>query len=188
MGLLPCIDVEHPLALTQACDFGWRQSIETSLGLQEIFGADCTVALTDPVYPAYVDSNVMAGRAGRADEKGRYDRLVYLPATADNGFRPALPSRPVDLIYLCYPNNPTGAVLGRDALREWVQYALKHRAVILYDAAYEAYIRDADIPHSIFEIDGARECAIEFRSFSKTAGPGVVSVLPSASLCLRALT
>jgi LL-diaminopimelate aminotransferase len=138
--------------------------------IQEIFGVDCTVALTDPVYPAYVDSNVMAGRAGRADEKGRYDKLVYLPATADNGFRPALPSRPVDLIYLCYPNNPTGAVLGRDALRDWVDYALKHRAVILYDAAYEAYIRDADIPHSIFEIDGARECAIEFRSFSKTAG------------------
>ena len=138
--------------------------------IQEIFGADCTVALTDPVYPAYVDSNVMAGRAGRADASGRYDRLVYLPATAENDFRPALPTRPVDLIYLCYPNNPTGAVLRRDGLAEWVDYARRHEAVILYDAAYEAYIRDADVPHSIFEIDGAREVAIEFRSFSKTAG------------------
>ena len=138
--------------------------------IQEIFGADCTVALTDPVYPAYVDSNVMAGRAGRADATGRYDRLVYLPATAENAFRPALPTRPVDLIYLCYPNNPTGAVLSREALAEWVDYARRHQAVILYDAAYEAYIRDADVPHSIFEIDGAREVAIEFRSFSKTAG------------------
>ena len=138
--------------------------------IQEIFGADCTVALTDPVYPAYVDSNVMAGRAGRADATGRYDRLVYLPATAENAFRPALPTRQVDLIYLCYPNNPTGAVLSREALAEWVDYARRHQAVILYDAAYEAYIRDADVPHSIFEIDGAREVAIEFRSFSKTAG------------------
>ena len=138
--------------------------------IQEIFGADCTVALTDPVYPAYVDSNVMAGRAGRADATGRYDRLVYLPATAENAFTPALPTRPVDLIYLCYPNNPTGAVLSREALAEWVDYARRHQAVILYDAAYEAYIRDPDVPHSIFEIDGAREVAIEFRSFSKTAG------------------
>ena len=138
--------------------------------IQEIFGADCTVALTDPVYPAYVDSNVMAGRAGRADATGRYDRLVYLPATAENAFKPALPTRQVDLIYLCYPNNPTGAVLSREALAEWVDYARRHQAVILYDAAYEAYIRDADVPHSIFEIDGAREVAIEFRSFSKTAG------------------
>jgi LL-diaminopimelate aminotransferase len=138
--------------------------------IQEIFGADCTVALTDPVYPAYVDSNVMAGRAGRADATGRYDRLVYLPATSSNDFRPALPTRHVDLIYLCYPNNPTGAVLSRAALAEWVDYARRHQAVILYDAAYEAYIRDADVPHSIFEIDGAREVAIEFRSFSKTAG------------------
>ena len=138
--------------------------------IQEIFGPDCVVALVDPVYPAYVDSNVMAGRAGRADASGRYDRLVYLPATADNGFRPPLPSGHVDLIYLCYPNNPTGAVLGRDALREWVDYARREQAVILYDAAYEAYIRDPDVPHSIFEIEGAREVAIEFKSFSKTAG------------------
>ena len=138
--------------------------------IQEIFGPDCVIALVDPVYPVYVDSNVMAGRAGRADGTGRYDRLVYLPATAENGFNPALPSRPVDLVYLCYPNNPTGAVLGRAELTQWVEWARRHQAVLLYDAAYEAYIRDPDIPHSIFEIDGAREVAIEFRSFSKTAG------------------
>jgi LL-diaminopimelate aminotransferase len=141
-----------------------------SANIQEIFAPDCTVALTDPVYPVYVDSNVMAGRAGRADGAGRYDRLVYLPCTAENNFTPALPTRPVDLIYLCYPNNPTGAVMSRDGLRAWVDYARRHQAVILYDAAYEAYIRDPEIPHSIFEIDGAREVAIEFRSFSKTAG------------------
>jgi len=141
-----------------------------SANIQEIFSPDCVVALTDPVYPVYVDSNVMAGRAGRGDAGGRYDRLVYLPATAENDFSPALPDRPVDLIYLCYPNNPTGAVLGRDGLRAWVDYARRHQAVLLYDAAYEAYIRDPDVPHSIFEIEGAREVAIEFRSFSKTAG------------------
>ena len=138
--------------------------------IQEIFADDCVVALTDPVYPAYVDSNVMAGRAGTVDASGRYDRLVYLPATAENDFNPALPNRPVDLIYLCYPNNPTGAVLGRDGLARWVNYARRHHAVLLYDAAYEAYIRDPEIPHSIFEIDGAREVAIEFKSLSKTAG------------------
>jgi LL-diaminopimelate aminotransferase len=138
--------------------------------IQEIFAPECVVALTDPVYPVYVDSNVMAGRAGRAEASGRYDRLVYLPCTAENGFTPALPDRPVDLIYLCYPNNPTGAVLGRDELRAWVDHAHRHGAVILYDAAYEAYIRDPEVPHSIFEIEGAREVAIEFRSFSKSAG------------------
>ena len=141
-----------------------------SANIQEIFAPDCVVALTDPVYPVYVDSNVMAGRAGRADQSGRYDRLVYLPCTAENGFSPALPTRSVDLIYLCYPNNPTGAVLDRQGLASWVEYARKQQAVILYDAAYEAYIRDPEIPHSIYEIDGAREVAIEFRSFSKTAG------------------
>jgi LL-diaminopimelate aminotransferase len=138
--------------------------------IQEIFAPDCVVALTDPVYPVYVDSTVMAGRAGRADQAGRYDRLVYLPCTEDNGFSPALPDRPVDLIYLCYPNNPTGAVLTRESLSAWVDYARRHGAVLLYDAAYEAYIRDPDVPHSVFEIEGAREVAIEFRSFSKTAG------------------
>ena len=138
--------------------------------IQEIFAPDCVVALTDPVYPVYVDSNVMAGRAGRADQAGRYDRLVYLPCTEENGFSPALPGRPVDLIYLCYPNNPTGAVMTREALGRWVDYARREQAVLLYDAAYEGYIREPDVPHSIFEIDGAREVAIEFRSFSKLAG------------------
>jgi LL-diaminopimelate aminotransferase len=138
--------------------------------IQEIFTDDAQVALVDPVYPAYVDTNAMAGRAGTAGPDGRYSGLLYLPATAENGFRPALPDRPVDLLYLCYPNNPTGAVMPRDALRTWVDYARRHGAVILYDAAYEAYIRDPDVPHSIFEIEGAREVAIEFRSFSKTAG------------------
>jgi LL-diaminopimelate aminotransferase len=141
-----------------------------SANIQEIFADDCVVALTDPVYPVYLDSNVMAGRTGAPDGAGRYDRVVYLPCTAENGFEPALPDRPVDLVYLCYPNNPTGAVLSRAALKRWVDWARRQGAVILYDAAYEAYIRDPDIPHSIYEIEGAREVAIEFRSFSKTAG------------------
>jgi LL-diaminopimelate aminotransferase len=138
--------------------------------IQEIFAADSAVALTDPVYPVYVDSNVMAGRSGPADETGRYARFVYLPCTADTGFQPPLPAEPVDLVYLCYPNNPTGAVLTRAALARWVAYARDRGAILLYDAAYEAYIRDPEIPHSIFEVEGAREVAIEFRSFSKTAG------------------
>jgi LL-diaminopimelate aminotransferase len=137
--------------------------------IQEIFAPDAVVALTDPVYPVYVDSNVMAGRAGRPTETG-YDGFVYLPATAENDFTPALPDRHVDLIYLCYPNNPTGAVATREALARWVDYARREKAVILFDAAYEAFIQDPEIPHSIYEIDGARECAVEFRSFSKTAG------------------
>jgi LL-diaminopimelate aminotransferase len=138
--------------------------------IQEIFGSDCVVALSDPVYPAYLDVTVMGGRAGNADASGRYDRIVYLPCTAENNFQPRIPDRPVDLIYLCYPNNPTGAVLTRAALKTWVDFARERSAVILYDAAYEAYIRDPAIPHSIYEIDGAGEVAIEFRSFSKTAG------------------
>lgn len=138
--------------------------------IQEIFAADCVVALTDPVYPVYVDSNVMAGRAGSVDADGRYEHLVYLPCTDAGGFQPPLPGRPVDLVYLCYPNNPTGAVMTREALAAWVAYAHEHGAVLLYDAAYEAYIRDPGIPHSIYEVPGAREVAIEFRSFSKTAG------------------
>jgi LL-diaminopimelate aminotransferase len=136
---------------------------------QEIFGPECVVALTDPAYPVYVDSNVMAGRAGSPSDAG-YDRLVYLPTTAENRFQPALPERHVDLIYLCYPNNPTGAVLTRPELKRWVDYARAEQAVILFDAAYEAYIRDPEIPHSIYEVEGAREVAVEFRSFSKTAG------------------
>ncbi|HSE93043.1 MAG TPA: LL-diaminopimelate aminotransferase [Methylomirabilota bacterium] len=141
-----------------------------SANLQEIFAADCVVALMDPVYPVYADSNVVAGRSGPADESGRHEGMVYLACTAENGFQPALPDRHVDLVYLCYPNNPTGAVATRPALARWVEYARAHAAVILYDAAYEAYIRDPQIPHSIYEIDGAREVAIECRSFSKNAG------------------
>jgi LL-diaminopimelate aminotransferase len=137
---------------------------------QEIFSADSVVALTDPVYPVYLDSNVMAGRAGGADDAGRYDRIVYLPCIAENGFRPPFPDRAVDLVYLCFPNNPTGAVLDRSALRRWVDWARQTGAVLLYDAAYESYIQDPDIPHSIYEVEGAREVAVEFRSFSKTAG------------------
>ena len=137
---------------------------------QEIFSADSVVALTDPVYPVYLDSNVMAGRAGAADDRGRYDGIVYLPCVAENGFEPPFPDRPVDLVYLCFPNNPTGAVLDRAALARWIDWARRTGAVLLYDAAYEAYIQDPDIPHSIYEIDGAREVAVEFRSFSKTAG------------------
>jgi LL-diaminopimelate aminotransferase len=138
--------------------------------IQEIFSPESVVALLDPVYPVYVDSNVMAGRSGDPTDDGRYDRFVYLPCTAENQFQPPLPDRKVDLIYLCYPNNPTGSVLSRQALKRWVDYARETQAVILFDAAYEAYIRDPEIPHSIFEIEGAREVAIEFRSFSKTAG------------------
>jgi LL-diaminopimelate aminotransferase len=138
--------------------------------IQEIFAPDTVVALTDPVYPVYLDSNVMAGRAGTADAQGRFDRVVYLPCVAANHFQPPFTDRPADLVYLCFPNNPTGAVLTRAALKSWVDWARAHGAVILYDAAYEAYIRDPEIPHSIFEVDGAREVAIEFRSFSKTAG------------------
>jgi len=137
---------------------------------QEIFSANAVVALTDPVYPVYLDSNVMAGRAGAADERGRYARIVYLPCVAENGFQPSFPDRPVDLVYLCFPNNPTGMVLDRPALKRWVDWARRTGAVLLYDAAYEAYIQDPDIPHSIFEIEGARDVAVEFRSFSKTAG------------------
>ncbi len=136
----------------------------------EIFGAGNTVAIIDPVYPVYVDTNVMAGRTGAADESGRYEGLVYIPVTAENNFVPALPDRPVDLIYLCYPNNPTGMVATRDELTKWVNYARANDAIILFDAAYEAFITDPAIPHSIYEIPGARDCAIEFRSFSKTAG------------------
>jgi LL-diaminopimelate aminotransferase len=138
--------------------------------IQEIFAADARIALTDPVYPVYMDSNVMAGRAGVADERGRYTGVTYLPCTAENNFEPQLPDRAVDMVYLCFPNNPTGSVLTKAGLEKWVDWARANGAVILYDAAYEAYIRDPAIPHSIYEVEGARECAIEFRSFSKSAG------------------
>jgi LL-diaminopimelate aminotransferase len=137
--------------------------------IQEIFAADIRVAIPDPVYPVYVDTNVMAGRTG-SDQDGRYEGLTYLECTAANGYVPAVPAAPVDLIYLCFPNNPTGAVANRAQLAAWVEFAKKNKAVILFDAAYEAYIRDPLIPHSIYEIEGARDVAIEFRSFSKTAG------------------
>jgi LL-diaminopimelate aminotransferase len=137
--------------------------------IQEIFARDVSVAIPDPVYPAYIDTNVMAGRTGDFHQ-GRYAGITYLEGTRENGFIPTLPTDPVDLIYLCYPNNPTGAVIGKDQLRLWVDYAREHRALILFDAAYEAFIRDDALPRSIFEIEGAREVAIEFRSLSKTAG------------------
>jgi len=138
--------------------------------MQEIFGLDNVVAVSDPVYPVYVDTNVMAGRTGQADQNGKYGKIVYMPCTADNNFVPALPNQHVDLIYLCYPNNPTGAVATIDQLKVWVDYARQNKAIILFDAAYEAFITDDNIPHSIYEVTGAREVAIEFRSFSKTAG------------------
>jgi LL-diaminopimelate aminotransferase len=136
---------------------------------QELFSNDTRIAIPDPVYPVYVDTNVMAGRTG-ANINGRYENLVYMNCTGSNGFIPELPEEPVDLIYLCFPNNPTGAVITKEQLKPWVEYAHKNRALILYDAAYEAFIRDGSLPKTIYEIDGAKEVAVEFRSFSKTAG------------------
>ena len=136
---------------------------------QELFSADSVVAVTDPVYPVYVDSNAMAGRAGDPGPDG-WSRLVYLPCTRENDFVPDFPKTRPDMIYLCYPNNPTGTVLSRAALQGWVDYARREGCVILYDSAYEAFITEPDVPHSIYEIDGAREVAVEFRSYSKTAG------------------
>ena len=137
--------------------------------IQEIFSNEARLAIPDPVYPVYVDTNVMAGRTG-ANVNGRYEGITYLDCTQANGYVPAIPSVATDLIYLCFPNNPTGAVATRAQLAAWVDYARKNKAVILFDSAYEAYIRDPQIPHSIYEIEGARDVAIEFRSFSKTAG------------------
>ena len=138
--------------------------------IQELFGLDNIIAVTDPVYPVYVDTNVMAGRAGNPTQTGQFDRIVYMPCTAENDFVPALPSTKVDLIYLCYPNNPTGAVATKEQLKKWVDYARENRAIIFFDAAYEMFITDPAVPHSIYEIEGAKDVAIEFRSFSKTAG------------------
>jgi LL-diaminopimelate aminotransferase len=137
---------------------------------QELFGLDNVVAVTDPVYPVYIDSNVMAGRTGPMTFQGMYQQILYMPATAGNSFVPEPPSERADIIYLCFPNNPTGAVATRAQLQRWVDYARKNGSVILFDAAYEAYISDPAIPHSIYEIPGAKDVAIEFRSFSKTAG------------------
>ena len=137
----------------------------------DIFSQDNVVAVCDPVYPVYVDTNAMAGRAGDFDPAtGRWNKIVYMSCTAENDFTPALPEVAPDLIYLCYPNNPTGVTASRAQLKRWVDYALEHGSVILFDAAYEAFITEPDVPHSIFEIEGAKRCAIEFRSFSKTAG------------------
>lgn len=136
----------------------------------DIFGPGNRIAITDPVYPVYVDTNVMIGNTGPADEKGAYEGLVYLPCTAENDFVPAIPDEKVDLIYLCYPNNPTGATATRGQLQAWVDYAKANGSIIFYDAAYEAFIREDEVPRSIYEIEGAHECAIEFRSFSKNGG------------------
>lgn len=138
--------------------------------LLDIFGDDNVIAVLDPVYPVYVDTNVMAGHTGTADDQGRYGKLVYMPVTAESNFEPAIPTEHVDLIYLCYPNNPTGTVASREMLEKWVAYAKEHNSIIFYDAAYEAFISEDDVPRSIFEIEGARDVAIELRSFSKTAG------------------
>lgn len=156
----------------------------------DIFGHDNRIAVMDPVYPVYVDTNVMAGHTGEADEKGLYSGLIYLPCTAENGFVPEIPQEKADIIYLCYPNNPTGATATREQLTAWVEYALANESVILFDAAYEAYISDPKIPRSIYEIPGARRCAIEFRSFSKNGGfTGVrcaYTVLPKDLECRSA--
>jgi LL-diaminopimelate aminotransferase len=136
----------------------------------DIFDLGNKVAIGDPVYPVYNDTNVMVGRTGEANEKGYYEGIVYMPCTEENGFTPDLPREKVDIIYLCFPNNPTGAVASKEELKKWVDYALANDAVIFFDAAYEAFITEPGIPHSIYEIEGARQCALEFRSFSKTAG------------------
>lgn len=137
--------------------------------IQELVRWDNSIGVTDPIYPVYIDSNVMIGRAGEMKD-GRWSNVIYMPCTAENNFIPQIPDRRVDIIYLCYPNNPTGTVISKEELRKWVNYALKNDTLIFYDAAYEAYIQDPDIPHSIYEIKGAKKVAIEFHSYSKTAG------------------
>lgn len=138
--------------------------------IQEIFGLDNSIAVTDPVYPVYVDTNVMAGRSGELGEDGKWSKITYIPCTSENNFVPELPKNKVDLIYLCFPNNPTGTTLTNKELKKWVDYARENNSIILYDSAYEAFIQEEDIPHSIYEVEGAKQVAIEFRSFSKTAG------------------
>lgn len=155
----------------------------------DILSLKNSIGVTDPIYPVYIDSNVMCGRAGDLAD-GRFSNIHYMPCTADNDFVAAIPDKGVDIIYLCYPNNPTGTVITRPQLKKWVDYALKNGSLIMYDAAYEAYIQDPSIPHSIYEIEGAKECAIEFHSFSKTAGfTGVrcgYTVVPEALIALSA--
>ena len=156
------IDIDEIIVSDGAkCDTG---------NIQEIFGIDNIVAVTDPVYPVYVDTNVMAGRTGQATEQGRYSGIVYMPCTEQNNFVPELPREKVDLIYLCFPNNPTGAVATQGQLKKWVEYARNNKVIILFDAAYERFISDPETPHSIYEIEGAKDVAIEFRSYSKTSG------------------
>ena len=139
--------------------------------IQEIFSKDCRVAVCDPVYPVYVDTNVMAGRAGTYDEEsGKWSNIIYMPCTRETDFLPEIPSETPDIIYLCFPNNPSGSTMTKARLQEWVDYAVRNKAIIIFDAAYESYIRNEDVPHSIYECEGARECAIELRSFSKNAG------------------
>jgi LL-diaminopimelate aminotransferase len=174
---IPIADDEIFVSDGSKCDCG---------NILDIFGHQNRIAVVDPVYPVYVDTNVMAGHTGPSDLSGAYEGLVYLPCTRENGFVPELPSGHVDLIYLCFPNNPTGAVATREQLEGWVNYALSAGAIILYDAAYEAYISDPEVPHSIYELPGALDCAIEFRSFSKNGGfTGVrcgFTVLPKSLL------
>jgi len=138
--------------------------------IQEIFGQECRMAIQDPSYPVYVDTNVMAGRTGKANDHGQYEGLIYLSSTAENGFLADTPKEKADIIYLCFPNNPTGVIATKEELGKWVDYALKNESIILFDAAYVDFLRDDSLPHSIYEIDGAKKCAIEFRSFSKKAG------------------
>ena len=137
----------------------------------DLFDADNKVAITDPVYPVYLDTNIMSGRAGKYDEKtGKYENIIYMPCNKENNFEPSFPEEVPDMIYLCFPNNPTGTVLTKNQLAKWVEYAKKNKSIILFDGAYEAFITEENVPHSIYEIEGAKEVAIEFRSFSKTAG------------------
>lgn len=139
--------------------------------IQELFSKENIIAITDPVYPVYLDTNVMAGRSGKFNqETGKFEKIVYMPVTAENNFQPELPKQQVDMIYLCLPNNPTGTVLTKEQLKRWIDYAKENSSIILFDAAYEAFISEENIPHSIYEIEGAKEVAIEFKSFSKTAG------------------
>ena len=136
----------------------------------DILRHDNSVGVTDPIYPVYIDSNVMCGRAGVLEADGKWSNVTYMPCTAENNFIPAIPDKRIDIVYLCYPNNPTGTTLTKEQLKKWVDYALANDTLILFDAAYEAFIQEDDVPHSIYEIKGAKKCAIEFRSFSKTAG------------------
>jgi LL-diaminopimelate aminotransferase len=156
------IDIDEIIVSDGAkCDTG---------NIQEIFGIENVVAVTDPVYPVYVDTNVMAGRTGHAAGQGKYDGILYMPCTERNNFVPELPKEKADLIYLCYPNNPTGAVATKEQLAKWVNFAKSNKAIILFDAAYERFISEPEIPHSIYEVEGAKDVAIEFRSYSKTSG------------------